>query len=390
MPIRDFASYRNLLLATHTFKNENVTRFFGYVGFNGKNLGPKEVSVSQDSFVHPMGALARTAVLRDVSNGDLKYGNEGVSFVSKDLTGGTADTYTHSGAPGRVVGVWLDNYNNISSAATLRLQATTAPGSKEYIGSVTTQHDIITNTTAITGTDSMDLTSNLFGLVGTTSANGNTYGYTSGTVTVAAPGTTAVSVPTIAVASPAVVTMTSTNLPFANGDAVIFSFSAGVFSGSLATGATVYIGNITKATNNVTFKIYPTAADALADTNAYNCTTAANGTNTIGAPNSGGTATATGVADDTLNAAGSPIGCPVKINVVTPGYGYASAPTLTWTNAGTGTPTYGFVLHNGRIRSVDIFHPCDIMPGGSLVATMTGSTTGAFARITYAIATHSS
>lgn len=389
MALRDFASYRNLLLATHTFKNETVTRYFGYVGFNGRVLGPKEVFAAQDSFVHPMGSLARTALLRDVSNGDLKYGNEGVSFVSKDLTGGTADTYTHSGAPGRVVGVWLDNYNNIGSAATLTLAAVSAPASKEYVGSVTTSHNIITANTAITGNDSMDLTSNLFSLVGTTSANGNTYGFASGAVTVAAPGTTAVTVPTIALASPAVATMTSTNLPFTNGDAVVFSFSAGAFSGSLATGATVYIGKITKSTNNVTFQIYPTAADALADTNAYNCTTAANGTNTIGAPTSGGTATATGVADDTLNSSGTAIGCPTKITVVTPGYGYASAPSLTWANAGTGTPTYGFVLQNGRIRSVDIFHPCDILPGGTLTATMTGSTTGAFARITYAIATHS-
>jgi hypothetical protein len=182
--------------------------------------------------------------------------------------------------------------------------------------------------------------------------------------------------------------MTSTNLPFTNGDAVVFAYSAGTFTG-ITTGATVYIGKITKSTNNITFQIYPSANDALADTNAYPSTVAANGTNTIGAPNSGGTATATGVADDTLNSAGTAIGCPVKINVVTPGYGYVTAPTLTWANAGSGTPTYGFVLHNGRIRSVDVFHPCDILPGGTLTATMTCSTTGACARITYAIATHS-
>jgi len=113
--IADFADYRKFVAATHVFKNTSgVSRFFAYIGPNGKELaaGPSgdlndgEVHVQEDSFVHPMGILAKQALNRDLSSGAVKYGNQGVTFYRvKGLTQTTAQNFTVT-RPGRVVGAW--------------------------------------------------------------------------------------------------------------------------------------------------------------------------------------------------------------------------------------------------------------------------------------------
>lgn len=113
--IADFSDYRKFVAATHVFKNTSgASRFFAYIGPNGKELaaGPAtdtadgEVYIHEDSFVHPMGILERQAISRDLAAGNIKYGNQGVSFYRvKSLTQTTAQTLVMT-RPGRVVGAW--------------------------------------------------------------------------------------------------------------------------------------------------------------------------------------------------------------------------------------------------------------------------------------------
>lgn len=117
----DLENYRKCLLATHFYKcgiSGNPTdRFFGYIGPNGTTLAkvgsestftplkPSNILV-EGSFVHPVGLLAKQALSRDLANGDIKYGQDGVTFYTfytVNTTAGTSVTFTE---PGTVVGVF--------------------------------------------------------------------------------------------------------------------------------------------------------------------------------------------------------------------------------------------------------------------------------------------
>jgi len=118
----DLENYRKCLLATHFYKcgisGTPTDRFFGYVGPNGTTLAkvgseatftplkPSNILV-EGSFVHPVGLLAKQALSRDLANGDVKYGQDGVTFYTFTTSAGTASstvvTFTE---PGTVVGVF--------------------------------------------------------------------------------------------------------------------------------------------------------------------------------------------------------------------------------------------------------------------------------------------
>ena len=119
----DLENYRKCLLATHFYKtgttlsNGNPTdRFFGYIGPNGTTLAkvgsetattkPSNILV-EGSFVHPVGLLAKQALSRDLANGDIKYGQDGVTFYTFVSAAATASTTVATFTqPGTVVGVF--------------------------------------------------------------------------------------------------------------------------------------------------------------------------------------------------------------------------------------------------------------------------------------------
>ena len=120
--LADFEDYRKFVTATSVFKSTaGVDRFFGYVGPNGTTLktlvtSPTEganiqdrggeVYISEDSFVHPQGILAKQAIARDLASGAIKIGKSGVTIVRvKSLTQAVTQSVTATGA-GRVVGAW--------------------------------------------------------------------------------------------------------------------------------------------------------------------------------------------------------------------------------------------------------------------------------------------
>ncbi len=116
--LTDFEDYRKFVTATSVFKNTaGVERFFAYVGPNGKNLAAGvtsnlvnggEIVISEDSFVHPQGILAKQAIARDLSAGAIKIGKSGVTIVRvKNLGGTTPGTFTATGT-GRIVGAFYE------------------------------------------------------------------------------------------------------------------------------------------------------------------------------------------------------------------------------------------------------------------------------------------
>lgn len=121
----EFESYRKFQNATEVFKNTSgVERFFAYIGPVGKTLANNEVFVTQSSFVHPQGILARQALNRDIAAGNLKYSNKGVTFHHlKDLTGTTAKTFQTSG-PGKVVAVYFKGLTDAAVAGTITVAST--------------------------------------------------------------------------------------------------------------------------------------------------------------------------------------------------------------------------------------------------------------------------
>lgn len=124
--LTDSETYRNSLMTTDVFKNTSgATRFFAYVGPNGKELASGAVELVQGNFVHPMGILEKQAVLRDLSAGNIKYGKNGVRFYTiAGLTGTTAATATVQQG-GRVVGAWFVPVSGTAGNGTITV-ATTA------------------------------------------------------------------------------------------------------------------------------------------------------------------------------------------------------------------------------------------------------------------------
>lgn len=366
MALSSLANYRNLLLSTHNYKNEGPARFFGYIGSNGRVLEAKECFSFQDSFVHPQGALARSAMLRDVAGNNVKYGNQGIAFYSTTVAKNSAGTTYTCTAPGRIVGVFVDNLNK---AGTASVDVTT-----DLTGSDTT---IFSTAQTIVGGDAeaYDFTAALKGHAGSA--------YVSGTPTFAAPSalTSAVTDSTADTITPA----STAGVPFVAGDQVTLS-SIVTSTGISAT--TYYVGTVT----NTSFKLYSSLANALAGTNNVDIT-GSNGTCTVTAALrvDGGAATAAGsFVAEAQSSISANNGKPVRFTITNGGCGYNAVPSITYPGSvGSGIITKGFVS-SGRLVAVDVHHACDVRPGTAIkfpLLTNDGTVaTSASYRVTIAIA----
>ena len=135
--LTDHLSYRNSLLTTDVFKNTSgATRFFAYVGPNGKQLDSAAVELVQGNFVHPLGILAKQALNRDLASGAVKYGKNGVKFyTARGVTGTTAQNLVVEAA-GRIVGAWFIPKSGTAGNGTITVTSTagsvvaTTPGTQ--------------------------------------------------------------------------------------------------------------------------------------------------------------------------------------------------------------------------------------------------------------------
>lgn len=374
MALSSLATYRNLLLSNNSYKNEGVARFFGYIGNAGRNLEAKECSVFQDSFVHPQGVLARTAMLRDVANNNVKYGRSPVQFYSTTVGKNSAGTTLTCGSAGRIVGVFVDNLNK-AVGATVAVTSDIS-GSDSTIFSAA--QAIPTNAAA----EAYDFTSALLGHAGSA--------YVSGAMTVSAPAALASAATN---ATNDTITPASTaGVPYVAGDQVTLSSIA--TSTGISNGSTYFVGAVT----NTSFKLYNSLANALAGgaTGVIDIT-GGDGTCTVTAAlrADGGAATAAiNFVAESASSISANNGKPVRFNIVNGGCGYNAAPgTFTYpSGVGSGiiTKTY---LSNGRINAVDVHHACDVIPGTAikfpLLANDNTVATGASFRVTVAIANFS-
>ena len=374
MALSSLANYRNLLLATNAYKNEGVARFFGYTGHNGRVLEAKECFVFQDSFVHPQGVLARTALLRDVANNNVKYGSGDIQFYSTSVAKNVAGTTLTATAPGRILGVYVDNLNK--AVGQVVNVTTDLPGSDTTIFSAA--QTIPTSETS----EALDFTSALKGHAGSA--------YVSGAMTVSAPAALTLAVP--ASATDTITPASTAGVPFVAGDQV--TLTSVINNGGIANNSTYFVGAIT----NTNFKLYTTLAGALAGgaTNLVDIT-GTDGTCTVTAAlrADGGSATA---AINFVAESGSSIsannGKPVRFSIANGGCGYNAAPgTFTYpSGAGSGIIARTH-FSNGRINAVDVHHACDVLPGTQIkfpiLANDGTSATGAAFRITVAIANFS-
>jgi len=123
--LNDSETYRNALMATDVFKNTSgAARFFAYVGPNGKELASGAVELVQGNFAHQMGVLEKQAILRDLANGNVRYGKNGVRFYTvTGLTGTTAKT-AEVQQGGRVVGAWFIPVSGTAGNGTVVLAST--------------------------------------------------------------------------------------------------------------------------------------------------------------------------------------------------------------------------------------------------------------------------
>lgn len=146
--LADFEDYRKFVTATSVFKNTTgVERFFAYVGPNGKNLAAGvtsnlvnggEIVISEDSFVHPQGILAKQAIARDLSAGAIKIGKSGVTIVRvKALTGTNPQTFTATGT-GRIVGAFYQAMTGTATGAITSCVNTTQADKVVLIAAVAT------------------------------------------------------------------------------------------------------------------------------------------------------------------------------------------------------------------------------------------------------------
>ena len=403
MALSSLANYRNLLLTTHCYKNENVTRFFGYVGPNGRNLNAKECVAIQDSFVHPQGVLARTALLRDVANGDVQYENAGVDFYSYVVGVGSAYAVTSStfATSGRVLGLFVDEVKQGGAGGTLQVQSRIADANAQGSGRLNTFTDILGTSAGVLTGNPQDFTALL--------PNYTPYNYT-GALTVAAGTQTASTAWTVA-ADGKVTVATADTFGFAVGDNVYGTIGGTGTWAAFAATTGLFIGVIDRSGLTTTFYMYATQAAALAATASSVGSPSAPSAATVtiatvipvAAYNAGFTSTAlTPTISITYSSEtqsdGSVRSVPAKIAVTNPGCGYsnistAAAPTLTWSSS-SGNSTIGpiqrFNLANGRLNGIDILHPLDILPGGALKFIYAGGTAASASvstiRVTVAVA----
>lgn len=107
--LSDLEAYRNQAMADLVFKNvSGAERFFAYVGPNGKNIANNAVALVSKRDSDFIGTLAKQAMSRDIANGNIKFGNKGVTFYTVDFPAaddGGAETVVIPEA-GTVVGVY--------------------------------------------------------------------------------------------------------------------------------------------------------------------------------------------------------------------------------------------------------------------------------------------
>ena len=105
----DLELYRNQAMADLVFKNvSGGERFFAYVGPNGDTLADNEVALVSKRDSDFIGTLAKQAMSRDIANGNIKFGNKGVTFYTVDfpaIDDGGAETVVIPEA-GTVVGIY--------------------------------------------------------------------------------------------------------------------------------------------------------------------------------------------------------------------------------------------------------------------------------------------
>lgn len=402
MSLSSLSNYRNLLLSTHCYKNENITRFFGYIGTGGKTLNAKEVSTFQDTFVHPQGVLARSAMLRDVGNGDLKYGNAGIEFYSYVVGNGSANAVTTSAftKSGRIVGLFVDEVKGGGAGGSLQVQSRIADANAIGATRLTTLSDILPAATGILTGNPQDLT----GLL----TNYAPYNHTLAVTTVA--GTNTASTAWTTAADGKVTVATADTFGFAAGDNIYGTIGGtGTWAAFVATSG-LYVGAIDRSGSSTTFYMYTTQAAALAATTSSigSPSTPSAATVTIATVipiasyNAGFTSTAllpavTTTYSSETQSDGSVRSVPAKITITNPGSGYsnvsaAASPTFTWTSASGSTvaPIHRVNLANGRLNSVDLLHTLDILPGGALkfihVGGSAASASVSTIRVTVAVA----
>lgn len=116
----DLENYRKFATATHVYKNvSGGKRFFAYVGPNGKELndGATEVVEHRDSDF--MGVLAKQALNRDLANGQVKFGNSGVTLYHLSLAAADVNDDLIITRPGTVVGVFMRSGAGLGGNETL-------------------------------------------------------------------------------------------------------------------------------------------------------------------------------------------------------------------------------------------------------------------------------
>lgn len=128
--LSDLEAYRNQAMADLVFKNvSGAERFFAYVGPNGKNIANNAVALVSKRDSDFIGTLAKQAMSRDIANGNIKFGNKGVTFYTVDFPAGDdggAETVVIPEA-GTVVGLYA--VTNAACAGTEVVTATVAGNS---------------------------------------------------------------------------------------------------------------------------------------------------------------------------------------------------------------------------------------------------------------------
>lgn len=118
----DLENYRKFATATHVYKNvSGGKRFFAYVGPNGKELEDGAVEVTEQRSSDFVGVLAKQALNRDLVNGNIKFGQSGVTLYHLSLASNTPNTSLTLRQPGTVVGVFMSSIAGLGGDETLAL-----------------------------------------------------------------------------------------------------------------------------------------------------------------------------------------------------------------------------------------------------------------------------
>lgn len=118
----DLENYRKFATATHVYKNVSGSkRFFAYVGPNGKELENGAVEVTEQRSSDFVGVLAKQALNRDLANGNIEFGQSGVTLYHLSLASNTPNTGLTLRQPGTVVGVFMRSIAGLGGDETLVL-----------------------------------------------------------------------------------------------------------------------------------------------------------------------------------------------------------------------------------------------------------------------------